>query len=66
MQLKDTNLFKLIDIGNNVQLSHRVVHLPTSRSRSTDDGENFPTDLMVEYYDSRSKVEGALIILSLL
>lgn len=62
MQLKDTNLFKPIVIGNNVQLSSRVVHLPTSRSRSTDDGENFPTDLMLEYYDSRSKVEGTLII----
>ncbi|KAG5416883.1 hypothetical protein I9W82_005613 [Candida metapsilosis] len=62
MQLKYTNLFKPIVIGNNVQLSHRVVHLPTSRSRSTDDGENFPTDLMLEYYDSRSKVKGSLII----
>ncbi|KAI5970572.1 hypothetical protein CANMA_000358 [Candida margitis] len=62
MDLRDTNLFKPIVIGNNVQLNHRIVHLPTSRSRSTDDGENFPTDLMVQYYDSRSKAEGSLII----
>lgn len=62
MQLQDTNLFKPIVIGNDVRLSHRVVHLPTSRSRSTNDGENFPTDLMVDYYDSRSKVKASLTI----
>ncbi|KAI5954884.1 hypothetical protein KGF57_003910 [Candida theae] len=61
-QLQDTNLFRPIVVGHNAQLNHRVVHLPTSRSRSTNDGENFPTDLMLEYYDSRSKVSGSLII----
>ncbi|KAI5963476.1 uncharacterized protein KGF55_002356 [Candida pseudojiufengensis] len=60
--LTETNLFKPITIGNGIHLSHRIVHAPTSRSRSTNDGENFPTDLMIKYYDSRSKFEYSLIV----
>ncbi|KAI3404447.2 hypothetical protein KGF56_002744 [Candida oxycetoniae] len=61
-QLKDSHLFKPITIGDGIHLKHRVVHAPTSRSRSTCDGENFPTDLMLDYYDSRSKEEGTFLV----
>ncbi|KAK6197886.1 NAPDH dehydrogenase [Scheffersomyces amazonensis] len=58
--LINSNLFTPITIGKNT-LGHRVVHAPTSRSRSST--EHFvPTDLLVKYYDSRSKAPGTLII----
>ncbi|KAI5950846.1 hypothetical protein KGF54_003920 [Candida jiufengensis] len=60
--LAETNLFKPITIGKDIKLSHRIVHAPTSRSRSTNDGENSPTDLMIQYYDSRSRTEGSLLV----
>ncbi|CAK9436506.1 uncharacterized protein LODBEIA_P10640 [Lodderomyces beijingensis] len=60
-EMQESNLFKPITIGE-VTLSHRVVHAPTSRSRSTGDGSHIPTDLMLQYYDSRSKHAGTLII----
>lgn len=57
--LTKTNLFKPITIGD-VKLNHRVVHAPTSRKRSTKD--NYPTDLMIDYYKSRSQYPGSFII----
>ena len=62
-RFSDSNLFKPIKVGDGkITLNHRVVHAPTSRSRSTGDGSHFPTDLMLEYYDSRSRSKGTLII----
>lgn len=57
--LTETNLFKPISIGD-VKLNHRIVHAPTSRKRSTKD--NYPTDLMIDYYKSRSQYPGSFII----
>ncbi|KAK6460265.1 hypothetical protein DFJ63DRAFT_323783 [Scheffersomyces coipomensis] len=58
--LAHTKLFKPIQVGDNT-INHRVVHAPTSRSRSTKD-TFVPTDIMLNYYDSRSKYPGSLII----
>ncbi|EAZ64015.2 NAPDH dehydrogenase (old yellow enzyme) (OYE32) (OYE32) [Scheffersomyces stipitis CBS 6054] len=56
--LDETNLFKPIKVGN-LQLEHRAAHAATSRARSV----NFtPTDIMLKYYDSRSKYAGTLIV----
>lgn len=57
--LVSTNLLKPITVGN-IQLAHRIAHAPTSRKRSTKD--NYPTDYMMEYYKSRSRTSGTLII----
>lgn len=51
IRLTDTNLFKPISIGGK-QLQHRVVHAPTSRSRSVEGF--YPSDLMFDYYKTRS------------
>jgi N-ethylmaleimide reductase len=52
-------LFSPIQIGA-VQLSHRVVMAPLTRSRSQQPGD-IPNDLMAEYYGQRAS-EGGLII----
>lgn len=59
--LKDTNLYKPLTIGNNVQLQHRVVMPPLTRDRNQPDTQ-VPVDLMLQYYDERSKTPGTLII----
>lgn len=60
IRLTDTNLFKPITVGGK-QLKHRVVHAPTSRSRSVDGF--FPSDLMLEYYKTRSDAtSGSLFV----
>ncbi|CAI5755809.1 unnamed protein product [Candida verbasci] len=58
MSLNQTNLIKPITIGD-VELNHRVVHAPTSRARSVD---FTPTDILLEYYKSRSRYPGSLIV----
>ncbi|RLV91114.1 putative NADPH dehydrogenase [Spathaspora sp. JA1] len=58
--LAETNLFKPIKLGN-VELSHRVVHAPTSRSRNHP-SKYIITDIMLEYYKLRSRNPGTLII----
>lgn len=57
--MKNSNLFKPIKLGK-IKLEHRIVHAPTSRSRSA---KGFiPTDIMLEYYSLRSQFAGTLII----
>ncbi|CCH59055.1 hypothetical protein TBLA_0B02130 [Henningerozyma blattae CBS 6284] len=58
--LKNTNCFKPIQIGT-TQLKHRIVMPPLTRMRSTSPG-NVPTEMMIEYYDQRSKYPGTMII----
>lgn len=57
--LADTATFQPLQVGH-VNLSHRIVHAPTTRSRSTPD--HVPTDIMLQYYDLRSKYPGSLIV----
>lgn len=60
IKLIDTNLFQPISVGGK-QLEHRVVHAPTSRSRSVEGF--YPSDLMFDYYKSRSDAfSGSLIV----
>lgn len=59
MVLSDSNLFKSIKVGN-VTLQNRLVHVPTTRLRATED--HVPTDSNLEYHDQRSKNNGGLII----
>lgn len=58
-ELGSTNLFKPIKVGN-VELKNRTFFAPSTRLRATLDAD--PTDLMVQYYDDRSKDNGGLII----
>ncbi|EDO14776.1 hypothetical protein Kpol_370p4 [Vanderwaltozyma polyspora DSM 70294] len=55
-----TSMFNPIKVGN-MQLSHHVVMAPLTRMRVTRQG-NVPKDIMIEYYDQRSRREGSLII----
>ena len=57
--LKNTDLFKPLKVGEHT-LSNKVVHPPTTRMRSLDD--HSPSDLVLKYYDQRSKYDGSLII----
>ncbi|KAK5782049.1 NADPH dehydrogenase PWA37_002391 [Arxiozyma heterogenica] len=59
--LKDTNLFKPIQIGD-VELKHRAVMPPLTRMRAHHPGNIPNKDWAVEYYDQRSKYPGTLII----
>lgn len=56
--LKDTNLFKPIQLGK-YKLQHRAALAPLTRLRNV---KNVPTEAMVEYYGQRSSEEGTLII----
>ncbi|KAK6875340.1 putative NADPH dehydrogenase [Candida tropicalis] len=56
--MSESNLFKSFKLGD-VTINHRIVHLPTTRNRATDD--HVPTDLMKKYYTDRAKSGGLLI-----
>lgn len=58
--LQQTNLFKPIKLNDNVALSHRIVLAPLTRMRASKDAT--PTDVMLQYYDERSKTPGTLLI----
>ncbi|EGW34570.1 uncharacterized protein SPAPADRAFT_135055 [Spathaspora passalidarum NRRL Y-27907] len=58
--LAESNLFKPIKVGA-LQLQHRVVHAPTSRSR-TDPEKYVLTDIMLDYYHQRSRTPGTLVV----
>lgn len=57
--LRETSLFQPLQVGN-VTLKHRVVHLPTTRTRATSD--HVPTDLQLAYYEDRASVPGTLLV----
>lgn len=57
--LKNTDLFKSLKVGQNT-LSNKVVYPPTTRMRALED--HTPSDLELEYYGSRSKYPGSLLI----
>ncbi|ANZ74835.1 BA75_00402T0 [Komagataella pastoris] len=57
--LRETNLFKPIKVGN-VDLTTRVTFAPTTRTRATDDF--VPSQLQLQYYGDRSENNGGLII----
>ena len=59
--LKDTNLFKPIQIGD-IELKHRAVMPPLTRMRAHHPGNIPNRDWAAEYYDQRSKYPGTLII----
>lgn len=58
--LANTRLFQPIRVGSCL-LKHRVVHAPTSRSRSSVDF--IVTDIMLDYYRLRSQYPGTLVIM---
>lgn len=51
--LVETNLFKPLQLGAKVRLSHRVVLPPLTRARGTKD--YIASDLNLKYYDDRLK-----------
>lgn len=57
--LKDTKLFQKIKLGKH-ELAHRVANAPTTRIRALKNG--VPSDLMLQYYDERSRAPGTLIV----
>lgn len=57
--LKDTELFKTIKVGSH-ELSHKIVYAPTTRMRGL--SNNVPSDLILQYYDERTKFPGSLVI----
>lgn len=57
--LQNTSLFKPLKVGN-AALQTRVVLLPMTRNRNSDD--HTPTDLMLEYYQKRTRFPGTLAI----
>ncbi|ODV94038.1 hypothetical protein PACTADRAFT_50933 [Pachysolen tannophilus NRRL Y-2460] len=57
--LENTSLFKPIKVGKK-ELENRVCYAPTTRMRATIDG--VPSDLMLQYYDERSRKNGGLIV----
>ncbi|GMM33786.1 NADPH dehydrogenase [Saccharomycopsis crataegensis] len=59
-ELANTNLFQPITIGKSINLSHRIVIPPLTRSRATPD--HVPTDLMLQHYDDLTKTPGSLVI----
>src|ERR1700731_4096692 len=58
--LRAHKLFTPIQVGS-MELEHRVVMAPLTRSRSVQPG-SIPGDLMLEYYSQRAS-EGGLIVL---
>ncbi|KAH3676447.1 hypothetical protein WICMUC_002078 [Wickerhamomyces mucosus] len=59
--LKDTDLFKPLQLTKTINLQHRVVLPPLTRFRNTI--ENVPTELSTEYYKQRaSSKQGGLLI----
>ena len=52
-------LFRPMTVGN-MTLAHRIVHCPLTRCRA--DKDHVPTDLMVQYYEQRSRIPGTLFI----
>lgn len=59
MRTSNLKLFTPVNLGA-IQLEHRVVMAPLTRSRSTLPG-NTPNDLMAEYYAQRASKGGLLI-----
>ena len=57
--LRTAQLFTPIQVGS-MELEHRVVMAPLTRSRSVQPG-SIPGDLMLEYYSQRAS-EGGLIV----
>ncbi|CDK28283.1 unnamed protein product [Kuraishia capsulata CBS 1993] len=57
--IAESNLFKPIKVGN-VELSNRLVGLPTTRFRNSP--EHVPTDAMEQLYIDRTRDAGSLII----
>jgi N-ethylmaleimide reductase len=57
--LRANKLFTPIQVGS-MELEHRVVMAPLTRSRSVQPG-SIPGDLMLEYYSQRAS-EGGLIV----
>lgn len=57
--LKDTDMFKSIKVGAK-ELSHKIVYAPTTRFRAL--GDHVPSDLILNYYDDRTKYPGSLVI----
>ena len=55
----DSSLFAPLHIGR-LNLSHRIVLAPLSRSRATED--HVHTQLGVDYYSQRSAFPGSLLI----
>ncbi|ODV84707.1 hypothetical protein CANARDRAFT_8285 [[Candida] arabinofermentans NRRL YB-2248] len=59
VELKDTNLFKPITLGE-TKLEHRFVYAPTTRFRATKDW--VVSDAMATYYEERAESNGGLLI----
>ncbi|CAL9733956.1 NADPH dehydrogenase 2 [Monosporozyma servazzii] len=59
--LKDTNLFKPIQIGK-MQLQHRAVYPPLTRMRAHYPGNVPNKDWAAEYYEQRAQYPGTLVI----
>jgi N-ethylmaleimide reductase len=57
-QIGTTRLFSPVSIGR-IDLSHRVVHAPTTRLRA--DPDDSPSAMMVEYYTQRASQGGLMI-----
>lgn len=57
--LKQTPIFKPLVVGRN-RLEHRIAMAPAMRVRALDD--HAPSDLVLEYYDQRSKTPGSLLV----
>ncbi|KAL5505001.1 hypothetical protein ACEPAH_7664 [Sanghuangporus vaninii] len=58
-EIATKKLFQPIRVGN-LQLSHRIVLAPLTRTRADD--AHVPTPVMVEYYAQRASVSGTLLI----
>lgn len=56
--LKGTKVFQPIKVGN-AELSHKITYTATTRHRAVEG--NIPSDLILEYYDQRSKFPGTLV-----
>jgi NADPH2 dehydrogenase len=54
-----SSLFESVQIGE-LNLSHRIVHAPLTRCRSSD--THVPGPLMPEYYAQRASTPGTLLI----
>src|SRR3984957_7188079 len=59
MNTKDSKLFTRLQLGS-LNLKHRVVMAPLTRSRSEQPG-GIPGDMMVQYYSDRAS-DGGLIV----
>lgn len=58
--LKDTKLFKPVQLTDAIKLQHRLVVPPLGRIRAT--GDHTPSDLQLEHYDKASREPGSLVI----